>query len=87
MPQTPDLPMRKYDADLVERLQRIHKTGNGNREQKKTGERRNQLFEQLQITDEEFLASYEFIRDAYIQRRNNLVQNGNVADVDYDEGQ
>ncbi|PIR52120.1 hypothetical protein COU77_02095 [Candidatus Peregrinibacteria bacterium CG10_big_fil_rev_8_21_14_0_10_49_16] len=64
MPQTPDLPMRKYDADLVERLQRIHKTGNGNREQKKTGERRNQLFEQLQITDEEFLASYEFIRDA-----------------------
>ncbi|MDP1951676.1 MAG: VacJ family lipoprotein [Nitrosomonas sp.] len=45
------------------------------------------LLDTEKILEEAALDKYEFIRDAYIQRRNNLVQNSNVADVDYDEGQ
>ncbi|OGJ54633.1 hypothetical protein A3D11_01290 [Candidatus Peribacteria bacterium RIFCSPHIGHO2_02_FULL_49_16] len=55
---------RKYDTEFVERLRKIHATGNESKEHQKTGERRQYLFEKLQITDEQFTASYDCIRDA-----------------------
>ncbi|OGJ58135.1 hypothetical protein A3H22_00115 [Candidatus Peribacteria bacterium RIFCSPLOWO2_12_FULL_55_15] len=58
-----DYEPRRYDGEFVERLMKIYKSGSGVQEQQKTGERRRQLFVQLSLTDEQFIASYESVRD------------------------
>lgn len=43
---------------------------------------RAELLDTDKILEEAALDKYEFIRDAYMQRRNNLVHNGDVPDID-----
>jgi phospholipid-binding lipoprotein MlaA len=43
------------------------------------------LLDAEKLLEEAALDKYEFIRNSYIQRRNSLVHNGDVPDVDYDE--
>ncbi len=47
--------------------------------------RRAGLLNQEKVLDDAMLDPYEFIRDAYLQRRMNLVHDGNLPRVKYDE--
>lgn len=47
--------------------------------------RRAQLLEQEKLLDEAAIDRYEFIRDAYLLRRESLVHDGNVPREDYDD--
>jgi len=51
----------------------------------KSVNRRSQVLEQEQVLDEAAIDRYEFVRDAYLLRRENLVYDGNPPRAEYDD--
>ncbi len=47
---------------------------------------RDQLMQAEKVLDSAALDQYQFVRDAYLQRRRNLVHDGNAPKEEYDEG-